>query len=111
MSVGSSSGPACQRAGALDDVFQFAHVARPVKLHQLVAALRRNAIELLLRFLGQPRQKKVHQVGNVFLVLAQRRNIDGHDVQPVVKVLAKGALLERRAQIAIGGGDQRARPL
>ena len=39
-------------------------------------------------------------------MLAQRRDIDRHHVKPVIKVLAKRALLERRAQVAIGGGNQ-----
>ena len=30
---------------------------------------------------------------------------DRHDVQPVIQVLAKRALLQRGAQILIGGGD------
>ena len=39
-------------------------------------------------------------------MIAQRRNIDGHDVQPIIEVLAERAFFECGAQIAIGGGDQ-----
>src|SRR5437773_955724 len=47
----------------------------------------------------------VREVGNILLVLAQRRDGDGHHVQAVVEVFAKRALFERVAQIAVGGGD------
>ena len=39
-------------------------------------------------------------------MLAQRRNIDGHNIQAVVKVFAKRSFFQRRAQITIRGGDQ-----
>ena len=37
--------------------------------------------------------------------LAQRRNIQRHHVEPVVQIFAESALLERRAQVLVGGGD------
>ena len=51
-------------------------------------------------------RKKLASAGNVFFVIAQRRNIDGDDVQPVVKIFAERAFFERGAQIAIRCGDQ-----
>ena len=39
-------------------------------------------------------------------MIAERGNIDGHDVQAVVEVFAEGALFQRGAQVAIGGGNQ-----
>ena len=62
--------------------------------------------ERLCRTSREARQEKIGEVGNVFFVFAQRRDVDGHDIQPVVEILAKGAFFERGAQIAIGGGDQ-----
>ena len=56
--------------------------------------------------LAKRARKRFDQVGDVFLVLAQRRDVDGHDVQAVVEILAEGALFEGGAQIAIGGGDE-----
>ncbi len=47
----------------------------------------------------------VGQKRNVLLALAQRRNVQRHHVQAVVEVFAERALLERRAQILVGGGD------
>ena len=37
--------------------------------------------------------------------LAQRRQADGHDVQPVEQVLAEQSLRDQLAQVAMGGGD------
>ncbi len=45
------------------------------------------------------------QIRNVLLALAQRRNIQRHHIQPVIEILAKCPLLQRRAQIHVGGGD------
>ena len=47
----------------------------------------------------------VGQERNVLLALAQRRNVERHHVEPVIKIFAKGALLQRGAQILVGGGD------
>ena len=66
----------------------------------------RNAAQLSARILGKASEKKIGEIGNIFLALAQRRNVDGHDVEAVIKVLAEGSLLQRGAQIAIGGGEQ-----
>src|SRR5579859_1599402 len=39
-------------------------------------------------------------------MLAQRRYIDGHDVEPVIQIFAKSPLLECSTEIAIGGRDK-----
>jgi hypothetical protein len=43
---------------------------------------------------------------DVLFSLAERRDADRHDVQPVVKVLAKRAVLHRRGKVAVRGRDQ-----
>ena len=107
MDVAGLKHRACPKsAGALDDIFQFAHVAGPVKLHEHAQRFRGYAGERLSRLLRKTREKKFGQAGDVFLVIAQRRNIDRHDIQAVVEVLAERAFFERRAQVAIRGGDQ-----
>src|ERR1700679_983628 len=47
----------------------------------------------------------IRQEWNIDLPLPQGWNIERHHVQAIVKIFAKGALLQRRAQILIGGGD------
>ena len=46
------------------------------------------------------------QVGDVVLSLAQRRDLDEEDAQPVVEVLAKAARRDLAGKIAIGGCDE-----
>ena len=43
---------------------------------------------------------------HVVETLAQRRQVDGEDVQPIVQVLAELALGGHGLQVLIGGGDQ-----
>src|SRR5258706_14330631 len=87
-----------------DQIFEPAPVSRPaIALEHLervlVEPLRRQA--LLLRF-----AKEVpNEIGNVFGALAQRRQAQRQDVQPVIKVLAKQPLLNKLSKIAIAGGD------
>ena len=37
--------------------------------------------------------------------LAQRRQAQRHDIEPVIKILAEQALADQLAQVAVGGGD------
>ncbi|GAB3484895.1 hypothetical protein GCM10027398_44490 [Azotobacter salinestris] len=67
----------------LDDVLQFAHVARPVVAHQHAQGPR----------------------GDVGAALAQRRHGDGEDVEPVIEILAEAALLYHASQVVVGGGE------
>ena len=46
-----------------------------------------------------------HQVGDVLGPLAQGRQADRHDVEPVEQVLAEQALADQLAQVAVGRGD------
>ncbi len=48
----------------------------------------------------------VDQQGDVLAPLAQRRQVDRHDVEPVVKVLAKAAGGGLGRQVTVGGCDQ-----
>ena len=57
-------------------------------------------------FLGLAGEEKTHQVGNVLFVLAQWRDVYGHNIQPVIEVFTEGAFLERRTQVPIGRGHQ-----
>ena len=46
-----------------------------------------------------------HEVRNVLGALAQRRQAQRHDVEPEEQVLAEQALLDRDAQVLVGGRD------
>ena len=53
----------------------------------------------------RPRQEVPGQRRDVLGALAQRRQADRHDVQPVEQVLAEQALADQLPQVAMGGGD------
>ena len=50
-------------------------------------------------------QEEVHQHWDVFAALAQGRHVNGEDVDAVVEVVAEATVLNHRAQVAVGGGD------
>ncbi|MCY1405619.1 hypothetical protein D9M71_208640 [compost metagenome] len=50
-------------------------------------------------------QEIAHQQRDVFTALAQGRQVDGEDVQPVQQVLAEAPCFHLAAQVHIGGGD------
>ena len=94
-----------QRAGidghhVLHAVFELAHVARPIVGEHDFHRLGRDVVVA-----ADAGQKMIDQRGDVFFALAQRRQTNVDDVQPEIKVAAKGAFFHFLGQIAIGGGD------
>ena len=93
-----------QNERPLDHVLQLADVPRP-----------QVALEHLDRLLGglhgalgndrRAADEVIHQQRDVALSLAQRRDVHGEHVEPVVEVLAEGAVLHHLLERAIGGGD------
>src|SRR5437660_9704991 len=47
----------------------------------------------------------IHQQGNVLCAAAQWWQINGNDVQTVIKVFAKASFAHQRLQVDIGGGN------
>ncbi len=47
----------------------------------------------------------MRQKRDVFFAVAQRRNVDWHDIQAVIKIFAEATLFESGAEIDIGCGD------
>src|SRR5580698_1993953 len=92
--------PAAKHQAALQRIFEFAHVARPVI-----------ALDRSQRFAAQPcrpaesrtvhLQKLIRHHRNIFFVLAQRRKLDRHNAQPIVQIFAKLSGANLRRQIAM----------
>ena len=97
-------GPEPKRHGALDGVFQFAHVAGPVVGHQAAHGVFGDGAHGPLR-IAELFEEGADQQRNIALALAQRRQFDLHHVQPEEEVLAEPAGADGRFQVAIGGGD------
>ena len=49
--------------------------------------------------------EEVHEERDVLGAIAERREMDGEDVESVVEILAEGLFLDRFQQVAVGGGD------
>ena len=96
---------AAQNHGPLQQVAQFAAVARPVvalqKGHFFVAQLNGRQAQRG----GQLGHEVRNQVGQVFAVFAQRGQGEIDDLEPVIQVGAEVATVHGLGQIAVGGGD------
>src|SRR4051794_7223535 len=90
---------------AIDHVAQLADVARPLVLLQRFDEVRFDRLHLLLFRLVQLLQEEVREERDVFETLAQRRDLDREDIQPVVEILAHLAVDDRLLRIAIRRGD------
>jgi len=86
-----------QQAGALHDVFQFAHIAGPAMRQQARLRLR---IEALVRA-----EEMSCQYQDVGRTLGQRRQAQLNDVQAVEQVFAEGAGAYHGRQVGIAGAD------
>ncbi len=92
-----------EQAGALQQVAQFAHIARKGisgespegRRGQVLAATARDALE-----------QGTGQQGQVFQALAQGRQFDREHRNAVIQVGPKGAGRDHRRQVAVGGADQ-----
>ena len=103
---GIERGTGGERDAALDDVFEFTHIAGPMEIEQQLHGGGRDAANGLAGFASEFFEEEVRESGDVFLVVAERGNIDRDHVEAVVKVLAKRAVLKSGAKIAVCGGDQ-----
>ncbi len=91
---------------ALDDVAQFPDVAGPGIGRQNVQRLGGEALDLFRVFPGQLGEIMLKQQGNIPGSLAERGQVDGHDIQPVIQILAELALVHHLFEVAVGGRDQ-----
>ncbi len=88
---------------ALHDVLQLAHVPRPVVTDQAIERVGRDAA--LAELAGVLGQEVLDQQRNVAPPLAQRRQVQGDDVEPIVEVLAELPLAHQGLEVAVGGGQ------
>ena len=87
----------------MQQVFQFAHVARQGQLGQLLQCLGRELWRGHTGLVGNACQQCLAQCGQVFAALAQGGNDQFNDVQTVVQVLAKASGPHFGGQVAVCG--------
>src|SRR6266478_7919751 len=91
---------------ALDQVRELAHVAGPRIRAQRVQRLGRNDLDVPVHRAREPVNEVPDERGNVLGALAQRRHVDGEDVEAVIEVVAETLLVDHRAEIAVRRRDQ-----
>ena len=91
--------------GALDRILQFANVAQPRLLLQVVHRYGRDPSDALVHGQRELADEVVDEHGDVLAAVAQRRQFDAEDVEPVKKVGAELAFLDQFFEVLVGGGD------
>src|SRR5437899_3121645 len=86
---------ACQHERPLNRVFEFAHITWPVVFVEHREGLGSNG-----SFPCSPIQEMLHECRNILASLAERRQLNGDDVQAVVEVLPELSFLDGLLQIA-----------
>ena len=77
--------------GPLDVILQLADVARPVVLAEEPHRLGVDPADLAAVLLGVSFEEELDQDRDVLATLAERGQVDRHDVEPVIEVLAEPA--------------------
>ncbi len=91
-----------QNHGALDHVFEFAHVAWPVVVEEGIHRTFAEPRDVLVVLLGETLKKPVHHQRNVVAAVAQRRNVNRKHVQAEEQVFAKEPGFHGFPQIDVG---------
>src|SRR4029077_18858279 len=91
--------------GPFDDVLQFAYVSGPrVRLEQL-QSLSVDTPNVLARFAPIAIDEVFNEQGNIRPSCPQRRHLERKYVEPIIEVLAEGAVGDGSFQITIRGSD------
>src|ERR1019366_2004154 len=97
--------PARDDDAALEDVAQLAHVARPRVREEERHGLRRHALDRLFELDGELLEEAVHERRNVLLPVAQRRESQRDDVQPVEEILTESPVGDGLQEVPVRGRD------
>ena len=90
--------------GAFDDVLEFAHIAGPIVGEQSSYAAFGKTAAFDAVFLGKPLEKMRGEEFDIPRALAEGRDLDGENIETIVKILAKFAFLNRFEKVAVRGG-------
>ena len=92
-----------QQDGALEHVVQLPHVARPRIPAQRLHGLRRDPRDVPARFPCEVVDLSLDHDGDVLTALAQRRDGDRHDAQPVIQVSSEPSGFDLGFQGTVAG--------
>src|SRR5262245_37236566 len=89
----------------LHEVLQLPDIPRPPVTFQNSQSGIRDALNVLPEPAFVASQEETHEVREVVDAITQRRQLDGDDVDAIVEVLAKAAVLDGLLQVAVGCRD------
>src|SRR5262245_58940080 len=91
--------------GALQNVGEFPHIARPFVALQAVMRASMNIPDAFAEPFGKHSHKVTREKGNVLVALAKRRHCNGKYIETIKKVGAERLLPDMPVEIAIGRGN------
>jgi hypothetical protein len=94
-----------EKNSALHEIFELADVAGPGIVREGVHGVGGNVLDGFVEAAADFLDQVANEEGNVLATLAQRRDVDGENVEAIVEIAAEGALGDEPRKIAIGGGD------
>ncbi|MNI72404.1 hypothetical protein D3C73_1283430 [compost metagenome] len=92
-------------ARPLHHVTQLANVPWPAVTQQRFTGLVTEAPCRTRVFLDEPGQEPVGEVENVFPAFAQRRQVQGNDIEAIQKVFAETAVADHVLKVLVGGRE------
>jgi hypothetical protein len=88
----------------LDYMLELPDIAGPGIGHHHVHGLLGESINLIIALMAVFVKKILHEQGDIFRALTKRWDMDGHDINAIIEIIAKGASLNGLGQVVIGGG-------
>ena len=92
----------CHDGEPVTNVFELTHIARKGEILERHHSAVGDALGLHTQLLGTVLQEMPRQHGNVLTTLAQRRQAQANDVEPMVQIFAKHALFNALLQVLVG---------
>src|SRR5271166_2490076 len=92
--------------GLLEDALQLPDIPRPGIASEAIHHLRCNFSDLTPQLDIIAPQEELHQQRQVVSPVAQGRQMDGDDIEPVIEIRSEFTLRRPRLQIAVGSPDQ-----
>src|SRR5713101_40491 len=93
-----------KKDGAFDQILQFADVAGPSVTCENVHGLGGDVFDLFVEAAAESLHEVADEERDVFVTLAERGDLNGENVQAVIKIAAEGALGDQFRKIYFGGG-------
>ena len=88
----------------LGDIFQLAHVARPLIMHEQLLGILIEHHTIHLVFLSHLHGKQAEQQHDVLTTFAQWRHLDGDRIQAVIQILTETPFADSLLNIHVGSG-------